>query len=366
MRTIGLLVAVALAAAGCGDSGGDASAGGAGGQAGTGGDAGSGADGGTGGDDPGSFEATLEHTFDPIPVESGAEAYWCQSWTLDNDEPLYVNRVRQINDGGWHHSNWFFVPDNVFGEDGTWRCSDRDFGEVQAAARGGVIFAQSTQTFEEIQAFPRGTAIVVPPRSRIIGNVHLFNVSAAAINSSLTMGLQSIQEDEVEVKLREVSFANYAIQIPPQRTSRWSQTCDLTGVAEESFNIYYVLGHYHEWGNYFKLSFVDDALNEQTIVEFGNTAGDTLGVTIDPPLPNNGAMGLRYECGYNNTTDRTLVWGNNGQEEMCQFLAYIDGNRKIASFAEGMVPVDMGEDEDGNRLFDTPCGNAPFFVPQNN
>ncbi|MEM7435602.1 MAG: hypothetical protein AAF436_10660 [Myxococcota bacterium] len=351
MRMICLLVAAVFAVVGCGDAGG------------AGGDAGMGGQGGAGGaDDP--FVASLEHKFDPIDVESGDEEYWCQSWTIGNEETLYVNKVQQVNDGAWHHSNWFFVPEDQFGPDGTWKCGDRGFGEVEAAARGGVIFAQSTQSFEEVQRFPPGTAILVPPRSKIIGNVHLFNVGAAPVSSSLTMGIQTMEEEDVEVKLREVSFANYAIQIPPQRTSRWSQTCDLTGVAEDSFQFYYVLGHYHEWGNYFRLSFVDEALNERTIVEFGNAAGDNLGITIDPPISNEGAMGVKYECGYNNNTDRTLVWGNSGEEEMCQFLAYIDGNRKIASFATGMVPVDMGEDEDGVQLFDTPCGDAPFFVPQ--
>ncbi|MGB5809471.1 MAG: hypothetical protein WBG86_03010 [Polyangiales bacterium] len=361
MRTIGLLVAAALAVGGCGSSDGPFTVGG-GGEAGTGGTAG---DGGGGGDVE-AFVATLEHTFDPIPVDSGAEEYWCQSWTIGNDEPLYVNRVRQVNDGAWHHSNWFFVPEDVFGEDGTWKCRDREFGEVAAAAYGGVIFAQSTQTFEEVQRFPPGTAITVPAGSKIIGNVHLFNAGAAPMDSALTMGFQTIEKKDVDVKLREVSFANYAIAIPPRQRSRWSQTCDLEGVAEDEFEFYYVLGHYHAWGNYFRLSFVDDALNERTIVEFGSTAGDNLGVTIDPPVKNEGAMKLKYECGYNNTTDRELVWGNNGEQEMCQFLAYIDGNRKIAAFANGQVPVDMGEDEDGVRIFDTPCGDAPFFVPQAN
>jgi len=352
---------------GCGSS--DSSSGlaggpGTGGDLGTGGGDGTGGIGGQGGDDTGGFVATLSHTFDPIPVDAGSEEYWCQSWTIGNEEPLYVNKVRQINDGGWHHSNWFFVPENVFGEDGTWKCRDRGFGEVEAAARGGVIFAQSTQSFEEIQRFPEGTAITVPARSKIIGNVHLFNVAAGPINSALTMEFETIEEDDLEVKLREASFANYAIAIPPQRVSRWSQTCDLTDVALDSFNVFYVLGHYHEWGNYFKLSFVDDAMNERTIVEFGTTAGDNLGVTIDPPMPNEGAMRLRYECGYNNTTERELVWGNSGEDEMCQFLAYIDGNRKIAAFPEGKVPVPMGEDENGVLLYDTPCDGAPFFIPQ--
>ncbi len=351
MPVIFLSVAAAIVALGCGSS--DS------GPEGNGGPDGSG---GSGGDQGSAFVATLEHTFDPIPVESGAEEYWCQSWTMDNDEPLYVNKVRQVNDGGWHHSNWFFVPEEHFGEDGTWKCRDRDFGEVQAAVYGGVIFAQSTQAFEDVQAFPEGTAVVIPPRSKIVGNVHLFNVAAARIDSALTMGFQAIEDEEVEVKLREMSFANYDIAIDAQRRSRWAQTCDLTDIVGDSYNVYYVLGHYHQWGNYFKLAFVDDEGSERSIVEFTNTAGDTLGVTINPPLNSEGAKHLKFECGYNNTTDRVLHWGNNGQEEMCQFLAYVDGNKKIASFAGGNVPELMGENEDGMLMYDTPCGDAPFGI----
>ena len=49
-------------------------------------------------------------------VERGEEVSGeCQSWTLNNDEPLFVSKVRQTNDGAWHHSNWFFVPNHVPG-----------------------------------------------------------------------------------------------------------------------------------------------------------------------------------------------------------------------------------------------------------
>jgi hypothetical protein len=328
MHTITLLVAAALVVVGCGSSG----------------DAGS-AD----------FTATLEHTFDPIPVESGAEEYWCQSWTIGNDETLYVNKVRQVNGGGWHHSNWSFVPENMFGEDGTWKCNDRDWDQVVAAVAGGFIFAQSTQALEEVQAFPEGAVIVVPPRSKIVGTVHLFNVAASPIDSSLTMGFQTIEEEEIEIELRELNFANFTIAIPELRQSRWAQTCDIGEYVGESFNIYYVLGHYHQWGNYFKLSFVDDDGSERTIVEFDNSPGDTLGVTIDPPINSEGAARLKYVCGFNNTTDHVLHWGNNAQEEMCQFLAYTDADNKIAAYPAGNVPELMGETEDGVLMYDTAC-----------
>ncbi|MGB5809470.1 MAG: hypothetical protein WBG86_03005, partial [Polyangiales bacterium] len=303
------------------------------------------------------FEATVEHTFEAINVESGSDDYWCQSWTLDNDDTMYVNRVRQINDGAWHHSNWYFVPDDVFGPDGTWKCADRGFTQAQAALTGGVIFAQSTQSFEETQTFPPGTVVVVPPRSKIIGNVHLFNAAASPISTTLTMGIQAIEEEEVEVKLREVSFALNDIAIDPQRRSRWSQTCDLGDLVDDSFNVYYVLGHYHQWGTSFDLSFVDDQGAEASIVSI-ESGGDNLGVTLDPPVNSAGARSLKYTCGYNNTTDRTLVWGNSGDEEMCQFLAYIDGDLKIGAFPEGETPELMGETDDGVLMYEVSCGDA--------
>lgn len=48
---------------------------------------------------------TLSHSFEPIMVDAAEEVSGtCQSWTLNNDEPLYVSKVRQRNDGAWHHS----------------------------------------------------------------------------------------------------------------------------------------------------------------------------------------------------------------------------------------------------------------------
>lgn len=337
-------------AVGCGDSG-DGSPAGTGGSGG----AGEGTD---------SFEPTLEHTFEPVIVDAGSDDYWCQSWTLNNDEPLYVNKVRQRNGGSWHHSNWYHLPEGLFGADGTWRCNDRDFTQARAVVLGGAIFAQSTQAFEETQAFPPGTVIVVPPRSMIVGDVHLFNPSAAPLETALTMGLLALDETNVSVRLREVSFALNDIAIDPQRRSRWAQTCDLEGLVSESFNVYYVLGHYHQFGNYFKLSFIDDVGGETTITELDNV-GDVLGVTVDPPLNSAGAKKLRYECGYNNTTDRTLVWGNAGEDEMCQFLAYIDGDTRIGAFPEGETPELVGETDDGVLMYEVSCGGAAFGLPPN-
>ena len=83
-----------------------------GGPGGTDGDRGAGGNGGDTGTD---FKATWSYTFPSVFVESGTEHdYDCQAVTLNNEEPLYVTGVRQTNDGAWHHSNWFFVPETTY------------------------------------------------------------------------------------------------------------------------------------------------------------------------------------------------------------------------------------------------------------
>ena len=317
--------------------------------------------------EPADINPTMTHTFEPLSVGVGEEVTdVCQSWNLDNDEPIYVSKVRQRNGGAWHHSNWYFVPETAYpGSDGTWSCDEREFGDVASALQGGVFFAQSTQTLEELQAFQDGAVLEIPPRHKIVGGVHLVNISAAPLETSLSFDIETVPEEDVEIRLRPISFTNTALDIEPQAESRFRMTCDLgdrfEGVlgTEADYNIYYVLAHYHEWGNYFRLSFVDEDESERTIFELQNGVGEPLGTTIDPPISSEGAPKLRVECGYLNDTDRRLKYGLGGQE-MCVFLAYTDADLIIGA-ASGLNEP-KGRDPDGIYMNETSCG-AVLAVP---
>ena len=373
MRLIALSTILGLALAGCGDS---ASSG----TAGTAGDRGTGGTAGSGG--TAEFVVSLSHTFDPQTLDVGEETTnVCQSWVLDNEEPLYVRKIRQSNEGAWHHSNWFFVPENAYRPDldvegpdasleGTWRCSDRGFREYLAAAAGGVFFAQSRQALSELQAFPEGAALEIPPRSMVVGSTHLLNISPSPMETTMTMEVETAEREDVSIRLTPFSFAIGDLRIPPMvdevpTESRTSMFCDLSepfmehlGQPEVDYNVYYVLGHYHQWGNYFNLSFVHDDGTRDTIFEVKNRIGEPTGSIIDPPMNNNGARGLRSECGFINNTDDTITRGLQ-YGEMCDFLAYTDANLKIG--ATGRNNQDMGVDEKGLRLFDTDCGPITGF-----
>jgi hypothetical protein len=315
--------------------------------------------------DPAEIQPTMTYTFEAIDIDVSSEVSGvCQSWSLDNDEPLYVSKVRQRNDGAWHHSNWYFVPEDAFpGPDGTWDCEERGFSTVTAALEGGVFFAQSTQTLEELQAFPDGAVLEIPPRHKIVGDVHLVNISGSPLSTSLSFDVETVADEAVRVRLRPIAFTNTALDIEPQAESRFQMTCDLGEPFENTlggpadYNIYYVLAHYHEWGNYFRLSFVDEDDRERTIFELQNSVGEPLGAMIDPPISSEGAPRLRVECGYLNNTDRRLRYGLGGQE-MCVFLAYSDAALSIGATSAVNTPI--GPDANGIYLNETTC--APILA----
>lgn len=317
----------------------------------------------------GEINPTFSYTFEPIMVERGEEVSGvCQSWTLDNDEPIYVSKIRQRNGGAWHHSNWFFVPEATYqGPDGTWDCDARGFHDVTAALEGGAFFAQSTQALQELQAFQEGAVLEIPPRHKLVGGVHLVNLTAGPLETSLSFDVETVPEEDVRIRLRPIAFTNTALDIEPQAESRYRMTCDVGRHFENvlgetpDFNIYYVLAHYHDWGNYFRLSFVDDAGSERTIFELQGSIGEPLGKTLDPPINSAGAGSLRVECGYMNDTDERITYGLAGKE-MCVFLAYSDADLKIG--ATSGANTAMGPNEDGVFMNDTACGPV-LAVPAN-
>ena len=66
----------------------------------------------------------------------------CQSWTLNNPTELWVSSITQRNDGGYHHANWFFVPDDQFAlPDGAWRSRGRSTSEAAPRAEPGPRIA---------------------------------------------------------------------------------------------------------------------------------------------------------------------------------------------------------------------------------
>jgi hypothetical protein len=293
--------------------------------------------------------ADLTHTFPELNLAPNEEKTGvCQSWTLDNDEPLFVNRVVASNLGGLHHSNWIWVDDASYdGPDGTWPCDERGFEQVLAAAVGGVFFAQSTQARRDVQGFPPGAAFEMPAHARIIGDVHLLNVAAEPLTTSLRFDIFTLPASDVQVKLQPMAFTNTALDIAAAGDTSARMQC---AVPQPDFDVYYVLPHFHENGLQLRVDVAGGERDGSNLFTSRGSFGDALGQVFDPPAQVRGAEGVVITCDYQNASAVRLGYGV-GEQEMCVVLIYATG-AKAGGTAVTNVSV---EDTAGIHRTDALC-----------
>ena len=283
--------------------------------------------------DSGTSDPTALQTyqFGPYTIAPGEEVTKdCVQISLHNEDYLYINSVELTTGAGFHHSNWFWVPQTTFaGEDGTFDCDSRNFNEPAAAIFGGVLFAQSTQAPHEVQAFPEGVAIKIPPSAKLFTQIHLLNPSDTPVTVKPTIAIKPILESDVKTLMAGISFQDKALALPPMMGSRFTVECDLSerhqtlfGRAPD-FNIYYALAHYHELGTKLTIDALKPTGESTTVFTTAGKVGDVLGGPVDPPFSMKGYTKLRMSCEFYNPTPKVVGWGV-GDQEMCVFLAFSD------------------------------------------
>jgi hypothetical protein len=275
--------------------------------------------------DPTAEHCEYEKAVSTLDIAAGHEDEdTCQSWTLNNPTELWVSAVSQHNDGGYHHANWFFVPDNQFVQpDGAWSCSQASFDELTAALLGGYLFAMSTQSHDETQTLPTGYAIRIPPYSRVIGASHLQNASDSDIESTMTLTIDTVPLTEVIGKLAPARIQYLDLHLDAASKSSFTTECliddSYTKImhAPLNYKLLYTLSHYHTLGTYTQLEIAGGPHDGEVIMRHDGT-GNNAGVAIDPPVDLGalGARGVRLTCGYDNPRAVSVGWGI-GDQEMC-------------------------------------------------
>lgn len=306
-------------------------------------------------------------SFGPYPVASGEEITdQCVSITLNNAEPIFVNQVELTAGPGFHHSNWFWVPENQFaGPDGTWKCSDRHYSEAAAGLFGAVVFAQSTQALHEIQAFPAGAATKIPPHSKLVAGTHLLNTGDDTVNPMLELTITPISMAELTTELHGLAFQNMSIEIPPHAKSRFSTECDLTKGAgldgtpydrpPPDFRFFHMLAHYHALGAGMTLDAVRDSDGvAERVFDTSSRIGDSLAELLDPPFDMTGHAKIRFSCEFDNPRDTTVGWGV-GDQEMCILFAFTDSPMVWSGGVPYVDPPGPGVDNNGVIEFTHSC-----------
>lgn len=273
----------------------------------------------------------FSNTFPDFTTQPGEEVSGlCRSWTLGNETELWVNAVELEQNEASHHSNWTFTPEDTFpGPDGTWKCKERGYNQLSAALAGGVIYAQSTQATREVQKFPDGVAVRIPPRSRIISDVHILNTSEKAITGHITFGVYAVPVESVKVKLAPFHLVYDGLAIPPRASSRFTGECELDSHFQKeaqtplSMKVYYLLPHTHSLGRRFFLEAVGGPSDGKSLIDVRGYNGEARGRRYGPPIDLAGAKALRFGCEFENPRDDVIHYGI-GDQEMCEVLGFAE------------------------------------------
>jgi hypothetical protein len=286
----------------------------------------------------------------------------CVVVSLGNTEPLYINQITLDTGPGFHHSNWLWVPQHYPPDtpDGIFSCDERGYDQTAAGVLGGVFFAQSTQSEHEVQQFPDGVVLVLPPRSRVVAQLHLLNNNDEDLTLKPTIGYRTISEAEVTTRLQAIAFEYHPLGLPPRKQSRFTMECDLASKYQEllmrnpDFHVYYALAHYHEWATGLTIDAVRPDGTSETIYSTASNVGDVLGGPIEPTFGMDGFTKLRLTCDYYNNTDATIRYGNGGGE-MCIFNAFSDSPFTWAGGALDSGPIGTPVDVGGVATFTQSC-----------
>ena len=312
----------------------------------------------------------LRHEFAPWDLEAGEEIpSICQSWMLNNEEEIWVNTVEFENTGSYHHSNWFFVPQdyNDWPTEPWVDCYGEGFHEVEAALAGGVLFAQTTQVRQELQKFPDGVAVRIPPHSRIITVTHLLNWNPEPVTTEMNLSFYTLTPEEVEVPLTPFQLIYTPLDIPAQATSTFETRCNVREAYEDLFkdedfdmDLYYLLPHYHTLATGFEVGIVGGERDGEVLLHTGPLGEEATGQVFDPPIPLSDSDGLSMKCSYHNLTDDTVEWGI-GDQEMCELLGFA---RIKMAFTAGPSDNEIVGEEEGVVVNEGSCDVTGFAFSQ--
>ncbi len=310
----------------------------------------------------------IERDVSTITIAAGVEDEdTCQSWTLNNPTELWVNGISQQNDGAYHHANWFFVPDDEFPQpDGTWSCNDANFSELEAALLGGYLFALSTQSAAEAQTLPTGSAIRVPPYSRIIGSSHLLNATGDPVTTTMHLQIHTIPPSQIQAKMAPARIQYHDLTLDPMARSSFSTECrfaadHLATIGRPlEYKLHYVLSHYHGLGAYTELQVAGGPRDGEVIARHDGY-GENFGIALDPPfdLAAAGGEGLRFVCGFENPRSVQVGWGI-GDQEMCVVALQAETHFAFDGDVARGSGARTGTGDDGELQYGGPCTMLGF------
>lgn len=237
-------------------------------------------------------------------IAPGDEKYLCLRKTADAD--LRINQFRTVMPTGTHHLGLFVSP-TPDKEDGMIECGLLETGDREIV--GGGPGAEGL-------GLPPGVALRFDQGNQLLLQLHLFNPTDGPLRGRTSVEGVALAKEAVKVEADVLSAQLLALVIPPGRTRAPGRCTFDRAQTLVAFGV-----HMHETGRHAKVVLHRANGGDQLLRDGDYDFTEQRRYPLDRIEVAAGDY-VDYECTYENTTDRTITWGESSLDEMCLFNFY--------------------------------------------
>jgi len=271
-------------------------------------------------------------------VQPGESQVFCEYIRIDGDynDHYYVKSL-ELNATPWVHHvlATFVIPEGVSAEDeglvenldeivywpldfdvpvGPTRCG---WADENIVSRHEYYPLWNTQFTEESVTFPEGTGRQIRGGLYLMIEYHFTNPTTEPIPARVGFNFHLVDETPDHL-LTGFTFTYNNIDVPPHTKKSFAAQC----VFEEDLMVWGLRRHTHEFGTAFHVWHVGGERDGEYIWSSYDWDNQLYSFEEGAILVEKGS-GFRFQCDYNNTQDKILIFGQDLGQEMCLLMGMI-------------------------------------------
>lgn len=255
---------------------------------------------------PGLHEENGVHMFrtESFTVPAGSERYLC--WTTKTDKPLKVKAIEFAGSNEIHHLTFAqtILPEPA------------GLSECEFLLKTTWLPLFSAGAGANKLSLPNGVAQELPAGTQLLVQLHLLNVTSQDLTKAMELKLEVTEAPDTQpVKIG--GFGSFHISLPPHQKTKITHECSLPLTSR----VVALMPHMHQLATSMTLEMGSSASDLKPIYtrepwNFDQQTIDNVDMVLEA------GKYMRVTCSYDNTTDKTVTYGESSFNEMCFLGAF--------------------------------------------
>lgn len=262
---------------------------------------------------------TFTVAFGPLAVPPATERTQCVVKRLGNATRIHVGAIHNVLGPASHHMIVYRVNDTV--EQPTpFDC--KPFTDTLDPTKGSPLMI--TQKKDEVLALPPGVAYSLEPFQMVRIEMHYINPTKDAVSLTSTTSMAQMADADFQNEADFLFIGSPDITLPARQKTTLGPAFFPVPADFLDVNFFAITGHEHQLGTNVRVSIAKNRDDVGTpVYDIPNWQWNEPSTAMQHPtfkIPDGG--GFRFTCEWNNTTDKTVKFGESANSEMCFFWAY--------------------------------------------